>query len=127
MASHAMRSQTWTQILQPMHSSKRIWTLGMMTFKPSDISRGVCSMQSTGQKVTQGSEPVQLSGITTAISLGFFLFRVILAGASGIISVGFAFLGSYATVSIHSYELTDFSPTSDSIAKLTMRSMVSPI
>src|SRR5215470_9909272 len=99
----------------------------MTTFTPPDVSRGVCSMQSTGQKLTQASQPVQLSGITTAISLGFFLFRVILAGASGIISVGFAFLGSYATVSIHSYELMGFSPNSDSIAKLTMRSMVSPI
>jgi hypothetical protein len=49
------------------------------------------------QKLTQASHPVQLSGMTTAISFGFFFFRVIFPGASGIISVGFAFLGSYAT------------------------------
>src|SRR5262249_29452554 len=97
MASHAMRSQTWTQILQPMHSSNRICTFGITTFTPSEVSRGVCSMQSTGQKLTQASQPVQLSGITTAISFGFFFFRVIFAGASGMIRVGFAFLGSYAT------------------------------
>src|ERR1043165_1314518 len=97
MASQAMRSQTLTQILHPMHSSKRIWTLGTMTFIPFDVSRGVCSIQSTGQKLTQASQPVQLSGITTAISFGFFFFRVILPGASGMIRVGFAFLGSYAT------------------------------
>src|SRR5262249_26345673 len=54
-------------------------------------------MQSTGQKLTHASQPVQLSGITTAISFGFFFFRVIFAGASGIMSVGFAFFGSYAT------------------------------
>src|SRR6185436_13071729 len=92
-----MRSQTFTQILQPMHSSKRICTLGITTFTPSDVSRGVCSIQSTGQKLTQASQPVQLSGMTTAISFGFFFFRVILPGASGIIRVGFAFFGSYAT------------------------------
>src|SRR5215471_16623273 len=102
MASHAMRSQTWTQILQPIHSSKRTWTLGMTTFTPSDVSRGVCSIQSTGQKLTQASHPVQLSGITTAISFGFFFFRVIFAGASGIISVGLAFFGSYAMLLVHS-------------------------
>jgi len=33
----------------------------------------------------------QLSGITTAISFGFFFFRVILAGASGMISVDLPF------------------------------------
>src|SRR4030095_2512542 len=92
-----MRSQTFTQILQPTHSSKRTWTLGITTFTPFDVSRGVCSIQSTGQKGTQASQPVQLSGMTTAISFGFFFFRVILAGASGMIEVGFAFLGSYAT------------------------------
>src|SRR5215468_12364705 len=92
-----MRSQTLTQILHPIHSSKRTCTLGMTTLMPSEVSRGVCSMQSTGQKLTQASQPVQLSGITTAISFGFFFFRVIFAGASGMISVGFAFLGSYAT------------------------------
>src|SRR5258708_31561813 len=80
-----------------MHSSNRICTLGMTTFMPSDVSRGVCSMQSTGQKLTHASQPVQLSGITTAISFGFFFLRVILPGASGMISVGFAFFGSYAT------------------------------
>jgi len=96
MASHAIRSQTWTQILQPMHSSNRICTFGITTFTPSDVSRGVCSMQSTGQKLTHASHPVQLSGMTTAISFGFFFLRVILAGASGIIRVGFAFFGSYA-------------------------------
>jgi len=53
-------------------------------------------MQSTGQKLTHASHPVQLSGITTAISFGFFFFRVIFAGASGMIIVGFAFFGSYA-------------------------------
>src|SRR5438046_7541599 len=94
MESHAMRSQTLTQILQPIHSSKRICTFGITTFTPLDISRGVCSMQSTGQKGTQASQPVQLSGFTTAISLGFFFFRVIFAGASGMMNVGFAFLVS---------------------------------
>src|SRR5258708_30688482 len=69
----------------------------MTTLMPSEVSRGVCSIQSTGQKLTQASQPVQLSGMTTAISFGFFFFRVILPGASGMISVGFAFLGSYAT------------------------------
>src|ERR1700688_180392 len=64
---------------------------------PCDVSRGVCSIQSTGQKLMQASQPVQLSGITTAISFGFFFLRVILPGASGMISVGFAFFGSYAT------------------------------
>src|SRR5262249_29696228 len=97
MASHAIRSQTLTQILQPIHSSNRIWTFGIITLIPSEASRGVCSMQSTGQKLTQASQPVQLSGMTTAISFGFFFFLVIFAGASGMISVGFAFLGSYAT------------------------------
>src|SRR2546427_13033964 len=97
MASQAIRSQTCTQILQPMHSSNRICTFGMTTLMPSDVSRGVCSMQSTGQKLTHASQPVQLSGMTTASSLGFFFFRVILAGASGMIRVGFAFFGSYAT------------------------------
>src|SRR6476660_4935123 len=92
-----MRSQTLTQILQPMHSSNRTCTFGMTTLTPSDVSRGVCSMQSTGQKLTQASHPVQLSGMTTAISLGFFFLRVILPGASGMISVGLAFFGSYAT------------------------------
>src|SRR5215831_4971687 len=82
-----------------MHSSNRICTFGITTFIPSEVSRGVCSMQSTGQKLTHASHPVQLSGITTAISLGFFFFRVILAGASGMIRVGFAFFGSYATIS----------------------------
>ena len=53
-------------------------------------------MQSTGQKLTHASHPVQLSGMTTASSFGFFFLRVILAGASGIIRVGFAFFGSYA-------------------------------
>src|SRR5262249_36123761 len=96
MASHAMRSQTLTQILHPMHSSNRTCTFGMTTLMPSDVSRGVCSMQSTGQKLTQASQPVQLSGMTTAISLGFFFFRVILAGASGMMAVGLAFFGSYA-------------------------------
>src|SRR5437899_10840070 len=90
-----MRSQTLTQILQPMHSSNRTCTLGITTFTPSDVSRGVCSMQSTGQKWTQASQPVQLSGITTAISFGFFFFRVILPGASGMVSVGFVFFGLY--------------------------------
>ena len=52
---------------------------------------------STGQKLTQASQPVQLSGMTTAISFGFFFFRVIFAGASGMIRVGFALFGSYAT------------------------------
>jgi hypothetical protein len=52
-------------------------------------------MQSTGQKLTQASHPVQLSGITTAISFGFFFLRVIFAGASGMIDVGFAFFASY--------------------------------
>src|SRR5262252_4714759 len=80
-----------------MHSSNRICTFGMTTFTPPDVSRGVCSMQSTGQKLTHASHPVQLSGMTTAISFGFFFFRVILAGASGMIRVGFAFFGSYAT------------------------------
>src|SRR2546426_7586379 len=97
MASQAILSQTLTQILQPMHSSNRICTFGITTLMPPEVSRGVCSMQSTGQKLTHASQPVQLSGITTAISFGFFFFRVILAGASGMISVGFAFLGSYAT------------------------------
>src|SRR5690349_8454475 len=97
-----MRSQTFTQILQPMHSSKRTCTLGMTTFTPPDVSRGVCSIQSTGQKLTQASHPVQLSGMTTAISFGFFFLRVILPGASGMISVGFAFFGSYATYLVHS-------------------------
>src|SRR5262245_23627933 len=92
-----MRSQTLTHILQPIHSSNRICTFGMTTFTPSEVSRGVCSMQSTGQKLTQASQPVQLSGMTTAISFGFFFLRVIFAGASGMISVGLAFLGSYAT------------------------------
>ena len=40
------------------------------------MSLGVCSMQSTGQKLTQASYPVQLSGITTAISFGLFFLRV---------------------------------------------------
>src|SRR6187399_743184 len=71
----------------------------MMTLMPLDMSRGVCSIQSTGQKGTQASQPVQLSGITTAISLGFFFLRVIFAGASGIIAVGFAFFGSYPAIS----------------------------
>src|SRR5262245_18544964 len=70
----------------------------MTTFTPSDVSRATCSMQSTGQKGTQSSHPVQLSGMTTAISFGFFFLRVILTGASGMIIVGFAFLGSYATM-----------------------------
>src|SRR5689334_24574055 len=70
----------------------------MTTLIRSDVSRGVCSIQSTGQKLTQASHPVQLSGITTAISFGFFFLRVILAGASGMIIVGFAFFGSYATM-----------------------------
>jgi hypothetical protein len=69
----------------------------MMTLMPPVVSRSVCSMQSTGQKLTQASQPVQLSGMTTAISFGFFFFRVIFAGASGMMAVGFAFLGSYAT------------------------------
>src|SRR5215470_6021189 len=99
MASQAMRSQTWTQILQPIHSSKRICTLGITTFTPSDVSRGVCSIQSTGQKLTQASQPVQLSGMTTAISFGFFFLRVIFAGASGMMAVGLAFLGSYPAMS----------------------------
>src|SRR5262245_38482735 len=90
-----MRSHTLTQILQPMHSSKRTCTLGITTFTPSEVSRGVCSMQSTGQKLTHASHPVQLSGMTTAISLGFFFLRVIFAGASGMIAVGLAFFGSY--------------------------------
>jgi hypothetical protein len=70
-----------------------------MTLTPSEVSRGVCSMQSTGQKGTQASQPVQLSGMTTATSFGFFFFRVIFAGASGMIAVGFVFFGSgpYAT------------------------------
>src|SRR5215813_9569100 len=55
-----------------MHSSNRICTLGITTFTPSEVSRGVCSIQSTGQKLTQASQPVQLSGMTTAISFGFF-------------------------------------------------------
>src|ERR1041384_8256014 len=92
-----MRSQTLTHILQPIHSSNRTCTLGMTTLMPSDVSRGVCSIQSTGQKLTQASHPVQLSGMTTAISFGFFFLRVILPGASGMISVGLAFFGSYAT------------------------------
>jgi hypothetical protein len=37
--------------------------------------------------------------MTTAISFGFFFFRVILAGASGIIAVGLAFFGSYPGIS----------------------------
>jgi hypothetical protein len=37
---------------------------------------------------------VQLSGFTTAISFGFFFFRVIFAGASGMMNVGFAFFVS---------------------------------
>src|SRR6185295_9026916 len=94
MASHAMRSHTLTQILHPMHSSNRTWTLGMITFMPFEVSRGVCSMQSTGQNGTQASHPVQLSGFTTATSLGFFFLRVIFAGASGMINVGFAFFVS---------------------------------
>src|SRR5437762_6460509 len=98
MASQAIRSQTCTQILQPIHSSNRICTFGITTLMPSEVSRGVSSIQSTGQKLTQASQPVQLSGITTAISLGFFFFLVIFAGASGMISVGFAFLGSYAKI-----------------------------
>src|SRR5205823_13771269 len=97
MASQAIRSQTCTQILHPMHSSNRICTFGMTTLIPSDVSRGVSSIQSTGQKLTHASHPVQLSGMTTASSFGFFFLRVILAGASGIIRVGFAFFGSYAT------------------------------
>src|SRR5262245_7344905 len=68
----------------------------MTTFTPSDVSRGTCSMQSTGQKGTQASHPVQLSGMTTAISFGFFFLRVIFTGASGMIIVGFAFFASYA-------------------------------
>src|SRR5262249_14110967 len=76
-----------------------------MTLIPSDVSRGVGSMQSTGQKLTQASQPVQLSGITTAISFGFFFFRVIFAGASGMIAVGLVFLGSgpYANL-VRSYD-----------------------
>src|SRR2546425_12011079 len=101
MASHAMRSQTWTQILQPMHSSNRICTFGMTTFTPSDVSRGVCSIQSTGQKLTHASHPVQLSAMTTASSFGFFFLRVILAGASGMITVGFAFFRSYVTYPLY--------------------------
>src|SRR5437762_2860967 len=97
MASQAIRSQTCTQILHPMHSSNRICTFGMTTLIPFDVSRGVSSIQSTGQKLTHASHPVQLSGMTTANSFGFFFLRVILAGASGMIRVGFAFLGSYAT------------------------------
>src|ERR1700746_2183295 len=62
---------------------------------PSEVSRGLCSMQSTGQKLTQASQPVQLSGMTTAISFGFFFLRVIFAGASGMIEVGLAFFASY--------------------------------
>src|SRR5437867_11485208 len=103
MASHAILSHTFTQILQPIHSSNRICTLGMMTLMPSEVSRGVCSMQSTGQKLTHASQPVQLSGITTAISFGFFFFRVIFAGASGMMSVGFALFGSYATLDCSYY------------------------
>src|SRR5688572_10903461 len=99
IASQAIRSQTLTQILHPMHSSNRIWTLGIMTLVPSELSRGVSSIQSTGQKLTHASQPVQLSGITTAISFGFFFLRVILAGASGMIAVGFAFFGSYPAMS----------------------------
>ena len=34
---------------------------------------------------------------TVCLFFAFFFFRVILAGASGMIAVGFAFLGSYAT------------------------------
>src|SRR5437867_10747288 len=78
-----------------MHSSNRICTFGTMTLIPPEVSRGVGSMQSTGQKGTQASQPVQLSGITTAISFGFFFFRVIFAGASGMIAVGLAFFASY--------------------------------
>src|SRR5436309_12985501 len=96
MASQAIRSQTCTQILQPKHSSNRICTFGITTLMPSEVSRGVSSIQSTGQKVTQASQRVQLSGITTAISLGFVFFLVIFSGASGMSSVGVAFLGSYA-------------------------------
>src|SRR5881396_3292218 len=123
MASQAIRSQTCTQILQPMHSSNRICTFGITTLMPSEVSRGVSSIQSTGQKLTQASQPVQLSGITTASSLGFFFFLVILAGASGMIRVGFAFLGSYATY----YYTPDKVSKSMLPRKLTIRSIVSPI
>src|SRR5882672_6014864 len=67
-----------------------------MTLMPFEVSRGVSSMQSTGQKLMQASQPVQLSGMTTAISLGLFFFRVIFAGASGMMDVGLAFFASYA-------------------------------
>src|SRR5262245_49959171 len=80
----------------------------MTTLIPLEVSRGVCSMQSTGQKLTQASQPVQLSGMTTAISFGFFFFRVIFAVASGIMSVGFAFFRSYATYQCTPNKVTAF-------------------
>src|SRR5262245_26056457 len=96
-----------------------------MTLIPFELSRGVGSMQSTGQKLTHASQPVQLSGITTAISLGFFFFRVIFAGASGMIAVGFVFFGSgpYATFYCAPMMVARFIVP----RKASMRSMVSPI
>ncbi len=76
-----------------------------------------------GRQFDQASQPVQLSGITTAISLGFFFFLVIFAGASGMISVGFAFLGSYATC----WYTPNKVYKSILPRRLTIRSRVSPI
>src|SRR5437867_13207887 len=58
-----------------------MWTGGMI-WSGGAISRGTCSMQSTGQKGTQASQPVQPS-TTTANSFGRFFFLVYFSGILG--------------------------------------------
>ena len=80
MASQVSLVQTRAQTLHPMHSLKRTCTGGMGI---SYLSLGTGSIQSTGQKGTQASQPVQLSSFTTAITLGRTFFPRASSGSSG--------------------------------------------
>src|SRR5574337_714488 len=66
IAFQSSSSQTLAQTWHPMHSGSRMRILERMS--PQGSADGTSSMQSTGQKSTQTSHPVQ-DGLITAINL----------------------------------------------------------
>ena len=74
----AVQGQIFSQSQQPMH---RGWSMMQVACRPGYSGPGTLSMQSTGQTAMHTSQPVQLSGLMSALGRPFLGCAVVTAMA----------------------------------------------